>query len=237
MELQRGLPDFEAANVWVVAISNDPVGALAQFCDENGITFDFLSDADSSLIRRLGILNTLIEPDEAIYGIPFPGSYVLNEEGAVVAKYFHREYQVREAPAFVLADGFGVEPNLEGYPRAIASVEGVTVEVVLGARELKFRQRANLHVRCVPASGWWLAAMPEFALDAADGLELCAVRADAAELRVEVECVARDVESLRADMITSCRLVHPDGSEVRRDVPLSLVVPLGDLNRARRTGS
>lgn len=234
MELQRGLADFEAANIWVVAISNDPVGALAQFCDEHAISFEFLSDADSRLIRELGILNTLIEPDESIYGIPFPGSYLLDERGTVIAKYFHREYQVREVPALVLADGFGEDPRLEGYPRASATEEGITVEVILGAPELKYRERANLHVRCSAAPGWRLAARPDCSLDAADSLEMLAIRGDASETRVEVECVARDVESLRADMTMTCRLVDPEGSEVVRDIALALVVPLGDLNRARR---
>jgi peroxiredoxin Q/BCP len=76
VELQRSLADFEAAGIKVFVILNDPVEQLAAFSSEYGIRFPLLSDADSKVIREFGILNTLIRPDESIYGIPYPGSYL-----------------------------------------------------------------------------------------------------------------------------------------------------------------
>ena len=240
VELQRGLADFEAAGVWVAAISYDPPGALAQFCDEHGITYPFLSDEGSRLIQQLGILNTLIEPDEAIHGIPYPGSYLLDEGGVIVGKFFHREYQVREAPAFVLAEGFGLRPALEGCPAARADLEGGSVEVMLGAYDLKFRQRANLHVRVTPAEGWTLIEEPLLrATSTADveiGVPRYAGSGSGMETRIEVLSAVREGDSVTFDIDLACVLRDPAGGRLKRTVEVHLDVPVGEMNRARPAG-
>jgi len=223
------MPDFEAADVWVAAISNDPVGAIAQFCAEHGITYDFLSDERSVLIGRLGILNDLIEPEDALHGIPFPGAYLLDERGIVLQKYFHREYQVREVPAFVLAEGFGLPVSLEGYPRAMAEQDGVRLEVVLGAPDLKFRQRAQLHVR-LDVRDAAIAGEPAFTASG-EGETVGPPRAVRGETRLEVNLVEREVDAARAHVSVRFRLA---GNEAEREVGVELEIPVGELNRARR---
>ncbi len=240
MELQRGQPEFEAAGVWVAAVSYDPVGDLAQFCDEHGITFEFLSDPGSRVIHGLGILNTLIESDEPLHGIPFPGAYLLDEGGVVVAKYFHREYQVREAAAFVLADGFGLTPRLDGYPRVAAQVDGTTLEVTLGAEDLKFRQRVHLYIRVTPGAEWALARPVEVVVTGPESLEIGPVRRQSdGDVRVELLSAARDVESVPVDARVDWLVRDPAGagaSEAARTTILHLELPVGELNRARRGG-
>lgn len=237
MELQRGLPEFEAAGVWVAAISYDPIGDLAQFCDEHGITYQFLSDPGSQVIHGLGILNTLIEPEEPLHGIPFPGAYLLDEGGVVVAKYFHREYQVREAAAFVLADGFGVTPRLEGFPHASVQVDGVNLEVTLGAPDLKFRQRVNLHIRATPGADWVLARPIEVQVVSPQDVEVRgAMRRSDGDVRVELLSSVRDVEAVPLDVSIDWLLRDPasaGASEAARTSVIHLELPVGDLNRAR----
>jgi peroxiredoxin len=238
VELQRGLAEFEAAGVWVAAISYDPPGALAQFCDEHGITYPFLSDEGSRLIRQLGILNTLIEPDEAVYyGVPYPGSYLLDEGGVVVAKFFHREYQVREAPSFVLAEGFGLAPQLEGYPSARVDLEGASVEVVLGAADLKFRQRVNLHVRVTPAEGWTLSEAPVVGVTSTADVEIGPPRYIAAEhdaeTRIEVLSALREGDPVAFEFEVACALSDAAGTRQEQTFALHLEVPVGEMNRAQ----
>ena len=72
MELQRHLQEFEAAGIAVFSVSYDSVEVLAGFAEEHGIRFPLLSDEGSSVIKRFGILNTLIRPEEDFYGIPSP---------------------------------------------------------------------------------------------------------------------------------------------------------------------
>ena len=160
MELQQRLPDFEAAGIAVFAISYDPVDALAAFADEHAIEYRLLSDAQSEVIREFGILNTLVQPDEPVYGIPFPGLYIVDEHGVVAEKFFHREYQVRETAATVLRSGFRIAIDLAGSPSAQSTVADVRVSAVLAAEELKFMQRADLYVRIALAEGLHVNAHP-----------------------------------------------------------------------------
>ena len=99
------------------------------------------------MIEQFGILNTLVRPDEPVYGIPFPGSYLVGEDGRVTVKVFHREYQIRATGATVLRSGFGSEVEQGGSLMAESAAGGATVSATLAARELKFMQQIDLYVR------------------------------------------------------------------------------------------
>lgn len=99
------------------------------------------------LIKKLGILNTLIKPEEAEYfGIPYPGSYLVDEDGRVVGKFFNREYQVRETSATALRSGFKVPVDPRSFALAEARGEMVRLSASLSATELRFMQHADLYV-------------------------------------------------------------------------------------------
>ena len=144
MELQQHLDEFEAAGVRVFAISPEPVRQHARFADEFGIAYPLLSDEDSAVIKRYGILNTLIDPDEELYGLPFPGVYLTDTAGRVVQKYFHQHYRTRETAARILRGDLDMPVDLGGHP----TVEGgAGVSVTLGAPDLKTYQRVDVVVR------------------------------------------------------------------------------------------
>jgi len=128
----------------VFAVSPEPVDRIARFTDEHGITFPVLADADSAVIREFGILNTLIDPDERLYGLPFPGSYLTDKEGRVTAKFFNRRYQEREAPEIVLHDGLSLPVDTSDHPDA---TDGSVVSAVLATPTLTFQQHTTLLVR------------------------------------------------------------------------------------------
>ena len=80
---------YRAADVRLYALSYDEPDALADYAAAHDTTFTMLSDPDSEVIRSFGILNTLIPPDDhPWYGLPFPGSYVVDADGTIVAKFF-----------------------------------------------------------------------------------------------------------------------------------------------------
>ncbi len=146
MQLQRHLTEFEDASVAVYAVSYDAPEVLAAFAEEFGITYPLLSDTDSSVIRRFGILNTLVRPDEAVYGIPYPGSYLTDEAGVVTEKSFYRQYRIRPATRSLLKDGFGVPLTPESGPVAESSAPGVRLTAALGEEALVFQQDVPLYV-------------------------------------------------------------------------------------------
>ena len=87
---------FDAADIAVYALSYDEADALRDFRDAHGITYTLLSDPDSDVIRSFGILNTLIDTtDHPWYGIPYPGTYVVNPEGTITHKFFDNNLAVR----------------------------------------------------------------------------------------------------------------------------------------------
>lgn len=153
MQLQGSLAQYEAAGIAVIAISPDTVAELAEFALAHGITYPLLSDADSSVIRAYGILNTLLDETDEDYGIPYPGSYMVGRDGRVEEKSFYREYQVRETALTTLRTGFGVAPDdpsasADGSttPSAEVVAPGVRIRAALGAIDMSFMQEADLYV-------------------------------------------------------------------------------------------
>ena len=164
MQLQQNIEAFTKAGIRVFAISYDPVEVLARFATEFGITFPLLSDAGSAVIRRLGILNTLIRPDEQEhYGIPYPGVYAVGEDGVITEKSFYRYYRVRPSAQSVLKDLFDVDFDSGGDPHVEAAGEGAKISVVLAADGLVFMQRDPLYVRIAlePGLHIYRAPVPE----------------------------------------------------------------------------
>ena len=153
MQLQDSVAQFAASGIRIFAISPDTVGVQAAFAEEHAITYPLLSDADSGVIRAFGILNTLIRQDEPEFGIPYPGSYLVGADGRVISKSFHREYQVRDAPATVLRSGFDVNADRSSIERDVRSDTGVGISVTLGAQTLSFMQHADLYVSLALANG------------------------------------------------------------------------------------
>lgn len=106
-----------------------------------------LSDVDSKVIRDFGILNTLVQPDETeYYGIPYPGSYLVDETGTVVAKFFNRQYQVRESAPSMIRMGFDLPIDPASFSHAEVGDAGVAVHASLMTKELHPRQRSFIYV-------------------------------------------------------------------------------------------
>lgn len=95
----------------MAAISYDSVAVLHNFVERRGIHFPLLSDPDSKLIRELGILNDTLPKDSPFFGIPYPGSFVLDTQAVITAKYFEDDYRERYTSADILARQFGLRPE------------------------------------------------------------------------------------------------------------------------------
>ena len=103
-ELETRVPDLRKNGFGLAAISYDPVSVLANFTTRRHITFPLLSDAGSVLIRRYGILNTTVpESNKQAFGIPFPGTFMVNPQGVVTARFFEQAYQERNSVGSVMA--------------------------------------------------------------------------------------------------------------------------------------
>ena len=110
MELNNHRAEFAKLGLGLAAVSYDSVEVLHNFAQRRGIDFPLLSDGESKTIRQLNILNDTIPKDNAAFGVPFPGSFVLDARGVIVGKYFEDDYRERYTSADILARQFGLAP-------------------------------------------------------------------------------------------------------------------------------
>jgi hypothetical protein len=108
--LEQNREKIRAQGLGLAAISYDSIAVLKAFADREHIGFELLSDPDSQVIRTYHILNETVDKTSPTFGIPYPGTYVLNERGVVTAKYFEDDYRVRDTAASILLRQFGLAP-------------------------------------------------------------------------------------------------------------------------------
>jgi AhpC/TSA family/Disulphide bond corrector protein DsbC len=128
VELERDYRLVRKRGLGLAAISYDSVAVLRDFADRKKITFPLLSDSDSRVIRAFGILNESVKPETPQYGIPYPGTYLLDAKGKVVAKYFEQDMRERMSASAILARDLG-----EPITAAHASVEAKHVALTTAA--------------------------------------------------------------------------------------------------------
>jgi len=141
VELQGNLEKFRAEGLGVAAISYDSPAVLKSFADRRHITFPLLSDPESKIIRAFGIFNEQIAEGTPQYGIPYPGTYIVDRAGRVTAKYFEDDYTQRYTSAEILVRQFG-----ESAGAAHATVEAKHLRVSASASNVRVRsgQRSSL---------------------------------------------------------------------------------------------
>lgn len=154
MELQTRAAELAQANTRIFAISYDPVDELAHFSEQHSISYSLLSDEGSQVIARLGLLNLHVAEQQAFAGrpvephhtgIPYPGLFLLDEDGVIVDKRFEQTHQPRPAPDLILEEIIGPE----ALKRAVtASAVGVHARAGawLSASTYRPMQRLHLHV-------------------------------------------------------------------------------------------
>jgi len=107
----------------VAALSYDSPEVLRQFAERRKITYPLLSDPKSEAIRAFGILNDNVPPDRPTYGIPFPGTFVVDARGVVRSKFFEEDHRERYTAANILFRQFGGA----GGARQVAETPHLTV--------------------------------------------------------------------------------------------------------------
>lgn len=154
VELQRSVQAMQADEVALFAISYDPVETLAGFAREHGVTYPLLSDVGSVKITELGMLNTQIESEVGYWnrsyqpkhvGLPYPGTFVLDESGVVADKTFERSHRLRPGGG-VLLERLGVE-GVAPADVTMADGPGLSVAAWVDEREYFPNQINRLTLR------------------------------------------------------------------------------------------
>jgi peroxiredoxin len=156
VELQAALPRFEAAGIKLYAVSYDEPEALAEFARHHQITYPLLSDKGSRVIRRYGIHNHFVSRDQVpYYGIPFPGTYLVDEEGRVSAKFFSRGLAARQSSEAVIDSALGEILLGEDEPSASGGSDDIKISATYhgGGGNIKSAVLRQLVVRFELAPG------------------------------------------------------------------------------------
>ena len=91
----------------VAALSYDSEALVADFAHRKAITYPLLADPEFRVIRAFGILNENFPKDHPWFGVPYPGTYIIDEKGVVTAKYFEEDHRDRYTAASVFTKTFG----------------------------------------------------------------------------------------------------------------------------------
>jgi peroxiredoxin len=126
VELQSRTRELSDKGLGLATISYDPPDILAAFSRQRGITFPMLSDVGSETIKRYGILNTVamelagpnakdpaladdiklyvsvVGPNARMAGIAFPGTFMLERNGRVKARFFEDFYIERNTVSSIM---------------------------------------------------------------------------------------------------------------------------------------
>jgi hypothetical protein len=109
------LPRLKAQGIKAASITYDAREVLSAFSNAYQIEYPMLSDAGSKVIRDFGIFNTNIPPDHAfLYGIPWPGEYLVAPDGTVRDKVFLPSYEHRASATEIIFRNCGVENAGQG---------------------------------------------------------------------------------------------------------------------------
>jgi hypothetical protein len=111
VELEHDLPRIKAQGLGLAAISYDSPAILKNFAERRAITFPLLSDPESEIIRSFGILNESAPKNTPFWGIPNPGTYMLDRQGKVISKYFVDDFRERDTAGEILVKQLGIRTD------------------------------------------------------------------------------------------------------------------------------
>ena len=88
-------------------ITYDSVEMLTDFAKRRNITIPLLANPKSEIIRAFGVLNTSVPSSHLWYGVPYPGTFIVDPNGVVKSKYFENLYSERYSAPTILLREFG----------------------------------------------------------------------------------------------------------------------------------
>ena len=103
-----------------------------------------MADPESKIIRAYGLLNETV-PKGMFYGIPYPGTFLLDSKGTVIAKYFEDDYTDRITVSDILTQRFGATvPAVSGAAHATVAEKHLTISASASTAVLRSGQRIAL---------------------------------------------------------------------------------------------
>jgi peroxiredoxin len=167
------------------AISYDTQDVLATFAEANNITYPLLGDVGSAVIEELGLLNVDIVEERAYWGrdmterhqrLPYPATFVLDEDGIIVRKFMERSHRNRPTGRMLAEDRGLLAPDHDADIVVSAETDGVAATAWVAAANYFPNQIFRIGVRVGVEDGLHLYVPPTD-----DGYTVLSVGLDAPE--------------------------------------------------------
>jgi AhpC/TSA family/Disulphide bond corrector protein DsbC len=131
---------------------------LRAFAEANRIGYPMLSDVGSKVIAAFGILNTNIPQDHPrMYGIPFPGDYLIAPGGTVRDKLFIPDYQFRVSASEIVVRNFGASRTANSAAISANPIEG---KISLSASRCFSAEEVAVVIELRVKQGWHIYGSP-----------------------------------------------------------------------------
>jgi AhpC/TSA family protein/cytochrome c biogenesis DsbD-like protein len=134
VELEQTQAEFAARGINVVAVTHDSVEIVKHFADRKGLTYPVLVNKVGMVSLAFGIENHNVPEDDADYGMPFPGAYIVDADGVVQAKYFEQDHVERYTAATLLVKHFQDEAG-----HAVSTTTTKHLKLTTSASEAELR--------------------------------------------------------------------------------------------------
>ena len=174
VELEQSREEFRKLGIGLAAISYDSVAILHNFAERRAIHFSLLSDPDSKIIRSVGLLNQSMPQGSPFFGIPYPGTFILDAKGVIKAKYFEDDFRERFTAADILTKRFNVTPTAGRHDvigKQLTAAASASNVVVRGGQRvalvLEIELKPGMHVYAPGVEGyipilWTMPSSPVF---------------------------------------------------------------------------
>ncbi|MBQ12782.1 MAG: hypothetical protein CMQ17_00030 [Gammaproteobacteria bacterium] len=87
MKLTDVSDQFKAMGINVATVTYDSVELLKEVQEDQDINFTLLHDEGVEHVNALGIRNLDYDPGDRAYGIPYPGIFLLDQNGVIRFKF------------------------------------------------------------------------------------------------------------------------------------------------------
>jgi hypothetical protein len=151
------LPTLKSLGINAAAITFDSREILRNFGETYKIDYPLLSDERSDVIRAFGILNANVPKDhKMMYGMPWPGDYLIAPDLTVRDKLFDPDYQYRPSATAIVTRHFNLthSNSVEIETDWLSATVGLSTDRCFAGQDLT----SQLSIQLKP--GWHIYGEP-----------------------------------------------------------------------------
>jgi hypothetical protein len=156
VELQSRVGEMQKLGLGLASFSYDAPEVIRTFTAERNIEFPLMSDQGGAVVTQYGIINRTFEPGHNNFGIPHPGTFLVDPQGRVLARFFEDEFRYRNTIASI---ALKIDKPIDGMGEPVShSVENLDVTAFLSDATVAPGSRFSIVLDITPKAGAQIVA-------------------------------------------------------------------------------